>query len=230
MCRIVGTIVIKTRVRKPGATRQSSVPALLRSINALAFNFHLLWETANEIHIKMRTFVSLLLTACLLLDAVDRNGQKAIRTSKKGLKYETAQQWEKAAQEFTLAVAADPANTEYQTAFSPREFQCFAGLHAAGTGPAEQRTMSAHTTLFARHTGMIWVNTLAVSEMERMPAPAGHQKMALYRHSRRKVRKRWAPRRRAARQPRNLLRRRHNTEQLRLISYSGDLKTFIATC
>jgi hypothetical protein len=35
-------------------------------------------------------------------------GKKGEKNFKQGMKYEDAQQWDKAAQEFTLAVAADP--------------------------------------------------------------------------------------------------------------------------
>ncbi|MFX5222119.1 hypothetical protein ABTD21_19575, partial [Acinetobacter baumannii] len=45
------------------------------------------------------------------MTALAKKGEK---NYKRGLQYEAAQQWEQAAQEFALAVAADPSNIEYQ--------------------------------------------------------------------------------------------------------------------
>jgi len=50
--------------------------------------------------------VSLLLAFCLLLMPIVAMAKKGDKNFKEGMKYEAAQQWEKAAQEFTLAVAA----------------------------------------------------------------------------------------------------------------------------
>ncbi len=43
--------------------------------------------------------------------ARDKKGEKNF---KQGMQYEQMQRWEQAAQEFALAVAADPADIEYQ--------------------------------------------------------------------------------------------------------------------
>ena len=61
-----------------------------------------------------RLFASLLVIFCLLVAPMTALAKKGEKNYKQGLKYESAQQWEKAAQEFTLAVAADPSSTEYQ--------------------------------------------------------------------------------------------------------------------
>src|SRR5712691_11768274 len=67
-------------------------------------------ETAMTIKTETRTLVSLLLTFCLLLLTATALAKKGDKNFKEGMRYEAAQQWERAAQEFTLAVAADPSN------------------------------------------------------------------------------------------------------------------------
>ena len=62
--------------------------------------------------------VSLLLTFSLLILPVTALAKKGDKNFKRGMQYENSQQWEKAAQEFTLAVAADPSNMEYQLHFA----------------------------------------------------------------------------------------------------------------
>ncbi len=60
------------------------------------------------------SIISLIIVACLLAVPVSAFGKKGKDHYDRGMKYEQAQQWEKAAQEFTLAVAADPSNVDYQ--------------------------------------------------------------------------------------------------------------------
>src|SRR5947207_3709685 len=176
--------------------------------------------------IKMRTFVSLLLTCCLLVMPLTVMAKKGDEHFKKGLDYETAQQWEKAAQEFTLAVAADPQNTEYQLHFRRASFNASQAFMQQGRALAEQRDYVGAFNAFRQAYGYDPVNTLAVSEMERMlrlqaikdgtappqpkdeenggGTPAGGQTAS------------------EATVPAPA-----HTEQLRVISYSGDLKAFI---
>ena len=67
-------------------------------------------KTINRWH----PIVSLIMVVCLLALPVSALGKKGKDHFNRGVKYEQAQQWEKAAQEFILAVAADPSNAEYQ--------------------------------------------------------------------------------------------------------------------
>ncbi|MCU1266551.1 MAG: hypothetical protein JWM21_2869 [Acidobacteria bacterium] len=191
-------------------------------------NFDLLWERLlMRSTIKMRTLVSLLLTACLLLMPLTVMAKKGDSHFKKGLQFETAQQWEKAAQEFTLAVAADPANTEYQLHFRRASFNASQAFMQQGRALAEQRDYVGAYNSFRQAYGYDPVNTLAVSEMERMlrlqaikdgtvPPPT--------KDSEDNGGATPAPGQMAS-DP-NVVQTTH-TEQLRVISYSGDLKTFI---
>ena len=63
---------------------------------------------------RARASVALLLAFMLLASPVAVMAKKGEKNYKRGLQYEQAQQWEKAAQEYALAVAANPSDTEYQ--------------------------------------------------------------------------------------------------------------------
>ena len=121
-----------------------------------------------RINIKTRTLVSLLLTACLLILPATAFAKKGDKHFKDGLRYEAAQQWEKAAQEFTLAVAADPSNLEYQLHFRRASFNASQSFMQQGRALAEQRDFVGAYNAFRQAYGYDPVNELAVSEMERV--------------------------------------------------------------
>ncbi|HEX8098021.1 MAG TPA: secretin N-terminal domain-containing protein, partial [Pyrinomonadaceae bacterium] len=116
-----------------------------------------------------RSLASLLVTVCLLLTPLTamaaKKGEKNFR---RGLEYESAQQWEKAAQEFTLAVAADPANMEYQLHYRRALFNASQSLMQQGRALAEQKDYLGAYNAFRQAYGYDPVNQLALSEMERM--------------------------------------------------------------
>src|SRR5262249_26124449 len=56
----------------------------------------------------------MVLTITLALPGVAVGGNNGKKNFRQGLKYEDAEQWDLAAQEFALAVAAEPANPEYR--------------------------------------------------------------------------------------------------------------------
>ena len=82
--------------------------------------------------------------------------------------YELAQQWDKAAQEFTLAVAADPSNMEYQLHFRRASFNASQTYMQQGRSLAERGDFVGAYNAFRQAYGYDPVNELAVSEMERM--------------------------------------------------------------
>ena len=171
-----------------------------------------------------RVMVSLLVTFCLLLLPATALAKKGDRNFKQGMEYEKAQQWEKAAQEFTLAVAADPSNLEYQLHFRRSSFNASQSYMQQGRALSEQRDFVGAYNAFRQAYGYDPVNQLAVSEMDRMlqlqavkegtsngsglrPGETGDNSQVVT----------------ATDAPLPSTR----TEQLRVISYSGDLKAFI---
>ncbi len=112
--------------------------------------------------------VSFLLTFCLMLLPVTALAKKGEKNFKRGMQHEAAQQWEKAAQEFMLAVAANPADAEYQLHFRRASFNASQSFMQQGRALAEQRDYVGAYNAFRQAYGYDAVNELAVSEMERM--------------------------------------------------------------
>ena len=121
-----------------------------------------------RIKTKTQLCVSLLLTFSLLILPVTALAKKGDKNFKRGMQYENAQQWEKAAQEFTLAVAADPSNMEYQLHFRRAAFNASQSFMQQGRALAEQRDFVGAYNAFRQAYGYDPVNELAVSEMDRM--------------------------------------------------------------
>ena len=157
------------------------------------------------------------------MTAFAKKGDKHFKSGN-GLRNE-AQQWEKAAQEFTLAVAADPSNLEYQLHFRRASFNASQSYMQQGRALAEQRDFVGAYNAFRQAYGYDPVNELAVSEMERMlrlqgvkEGNNGGSENGLKNTEQGTL----AP---TSAQDPSLPPPR--TEQLRVISYSGDLKAFI---
>ncbi|HEY6230805.1 MAG TPA: hypothetical protein VIW64_06055, partial [Pyrinomonadaceae bacterium] len=176
-----------------------------------------------RIKLQPRIFVSLLLTFCLLVLPATAFAKKGEKNYKQGLRYEAAQQWEKAAQEFTLAVAADPASVEYQLHFRRASFNASQSYMQQGRSLAEQNDFVGAYNAFRQAYGYDPVNELAVSEMERMlrlqgvkegtvPATQNAPKTDVGTLTPTSAQE-------AALEP--------PRTEMRVISYSGDLKAFI---
>ncbi|MEP6913289.1 MAG: hypothetical protein ABI923_11070, partial [bacterium] len=121
-----------------------------------------------RIKTEARFLVSLLLTFCLLFLPVTALAKKGDKNFKAGQRYEENQQWEKAAQEFTLAVAADPSNVEYQLHFRRASFNASQAYMQQGRALSEHNDFVGAYNAFRQAYGYDPVNELAVSEMERM--------------------------------------------------------------
>jgi general secretion pathway protein D len=121
-------------------------------------------KTTNRWH----SIVALGIVTCLLAMPVTAFGKKGRDHYDNGMKYELAQQWEKAAQEFTLALAADPSNVDYQLHYRRAVFNASQMFMQQGRSLAEQRDYIGAYNAFRQAFGYDPVNQLAVSEMERM--------------------------------------------------------------
>jgi general secretion pathway protein D len=114
------------------------------------------------------SIVALVIVTCMLAVPVSALGKKGGDNFNRGMKYEQAQQWEKAAQEFILAVAADPSNVDYQLHYRRAIFNASQMFMQQGRSLAEQRDYVGAYNAFRQAYGYDPVNQLAVSEMERM--------------------------------------------------------------
>ncbi len=117
---------------------------------------------------RSRTLISFVLVTCLLALPITAFAKKGEKNFKRGMQYEQAQQWDKAAQEFTLAVAADPANMEYQLHFRRASFNASQTYMQQGRSLSERGDFVGAYNAFRQAYGYDPVNELAVSEMERM--------------------------------------------------------------
>ncbi|HZT59007.1 MAG TPA: secretin N-terminal domain-containing protein [Pyrinomonadaceae bacterium] len=110
---------------------------------------------------------SVLLCVCLLASSVAAFTPKGQKNYKQGLQYEAAQQWEKAAEEFSLAVAADPANSEYQLHYRRAVFNASQAFVQQGASLMEHGDFVGAYNAFRRAYGYDTSNELARSMMER---------------------------------------------------------------
>ena len=118
---------------------------------------------------RLSSLVALVMVVCLLAVPVSAlGGKKGKDHYDRGMKAEQAQQWEKAAQEFTLAIAADPHNVDYQLHYRRAVFNASQTFMQQGRSLAEQRDYVGAYNAFRMAFGYDPVNQLAVSEMERM--------------------------------------------------------------
>ncbi|HEX2269429.1 MAG TPA: secretin N-terminal domain-containing protein [Pyrinomonadaceae bacterium] len=117
---------------------------------------------------RSRTLISFVLTICLLSLPITAFAKKGEKNFKRGMQYEQAQQWDKAAQEFTLAVAADPSNIEYQLHFRRASFNASQTYMQQGRSLSERGDFVGAYNAFRQAYGYDPVNELAISEMERM--------------------------------------------------------------
>ncbi|MDQ3746023.1 MAG: hypothetical protein M3444_16740, partial [Acidobacteriota bacterium] len=91
-------------------------------------------------------------------------GQKNYRA---GLDYEASQQWEKAAEEFSLALAAEPSNSEYQLHYRRALFNASQFFAQQGGALLERGDYLGAYNAFRRAYGYDSANELARSLMER---------------------------------------------------------------
>lgn len=115
-----------------------------------------------------KSFAASVVIICLLVAPVPVLAKKGDKNYKRGLQHEVAQQWERAAQEFALAVAADPANVEFQLHYRRSLFNASQMFMQRGRTLAEQRDYVGAYNAFRQSYGYDPVNELAQSEMQRM--------------------------------------------------------------
>jgi general secretion pathway protein D len=182
---------------------------------------------------RWHPIVSLLMVICLLAVPVSALGKKGKDHFSRGVKLEQAQRWEQAAQEFMLAVAADPSNAEYQLHYRRACFNASQTFMQQGRSLAEQQDYIGAYNAFRQAFGYDPVNQLAVSEMERMlrlqevktgmsAAPANGDTSKTPDNT-------GTPPSPSNARPTEPVLPPSRPEQVRVINYNGDLKGFIRT-
>lgn len=110
---------------------------------------------------------SSLLTLCLLAPTAAAWSGKGQKNYKEGLRQEQAQQWEKAAEEFSLAAAAEPSNSEYQLHLRRALFNASQAFSQQGAALLERGDYLGAYNAFRRAYSYDPANELARSMMER---------------------------------------------------------------
>ena len=110
-------------------------------------------------------FVALLSPTLALASSGDGGGKKHFKT---GLDAETAEQWDKAVEEFALAVADTPKNPEYRLHYVRALFNASQMYMKRGASLAHEKDYAGAYLAFRKAYGYDPVNELAKSEMERM--------------------------------------------------------------
>jgi general secretion pathway protein D len=106
---------------------------------------------------------------CVLLAApVAVLAKKGEKNYRRGMEYEQAQQWEKAAAEFALAVAAAPSDTEYQLHYRRSIFNASQTYMTRGRALADQGDYIGAYNAYRQAYGLDPVNDLAAQEMDRV--------------------------------------------------------------
>src|SRR5688572_25335427 len=110
---------------------------------------------------------SVFLILCLLASPVSAFGSKGEKNYKRGLEFEAAQQWEKAVEEFALAVAAQPSNAEYQLHYRRSVFNASQLIMKQAATLFEHGDYLGAYNSFRRASAYDPANELARSMMER---------------------------------------------------------------
>ncbi|HZH34933.1 MAG TPA: secretin N-terminal domain-containing protein [Pyrinomonadaceae bacterium] len=116
----------------------------------------------------LRSLAAFALIVCLLTSPIMAAGKKGEKNFKQGMKHEVSEQWDKAAEEFALAVAANPANAEYRLHYIRALFNASQMMMKRGRNFAELKDYVSAYNAFRQAYGYDPVNELARSEMERM--------------------------------------------------------------
>ncbi|MDT5269464.1 MAG: ral secretion pathway protein [Acidobacteriota bacterium] len=115
-----------------------------------------------------RPFAALLMAFVLFAAPVAVLAKKGEKNYNRGIEYEKAQQWEKAAQEFALAVAASPSTTEYQLHYRRSVFNASQNYMTKGRALADQGDYIGAYNAYRQAYGLDPVNDLAAQEMDRV--------------------------------------------------------------
>ncbi|HYG11416.1 MAG TPA: secretin N-terminal domain-containing protein [Pyrinomonadaceae bacterium] len=121
-----------------------------------------------KLTVSVRAYASLVLILCLLAVPVAVSAKKGEKNYKRGLEQERAMQWERAAQEFALAVAANPSDIEYQLHYRRAIFNASQRFMEQGRTLAEQGDFTGAYNAYRQAVGYDPINELASSEMARM--------------------------------------------------------------
>ncbi|MEO6655664.1 MAG: secretin N-terminal domain-containing protein [Pyrinomonadaceae bacterium] len=118
--------------------------------------------------IHVRFFISLFLLMSMLSPVAVFAFTDGKKHFNEGMKHEDTEQWDKAVEEFALAVADSPKNPEFRLHLTRALFNASQMFMKKGTTAAKEKDFEAAYVAFRRAYAFDPTNELAKSEMERM--------------------------------------------------------------
>ncbi|CAN5393321.1 tetratricopeptide repeat protein [soil metagenome] len=116
----------------------------------------------------VRFSITMFLLISLLSPTIILAGDDGKKHFKEGMKAENAEVWDKAVEEFALAVVDDPKNPEYRLHYQRALFNASQMYMKRGTALAEQKDYAGAYLAFRKAYGYDPTNELAKSETERV--------------------------------------------------------------
>lgn len=117
----------------------------------------------------IRQTLTLSLSLCLVLSGTAfGGGKKGKKNFNEGVKYSAQQQWDLAAQEFALAVAAEPDNSEYRANYLRALMQASMMFAKRGDALAEQNDFASAYNAYRQSFAYDPTNEVAKVKMQRM--------------------------------------------------------------
>ena len=118
--------------------------------------------------ISVRVFASLLLVLSMLSPTAIFAYNDGKKHFNQGMKYEVSEQWDKAVEEFALAVSDNPKNPEFRLHLTRALFNASQMFMKKGTMAAKENDYQGAYVAFRRAYAFDPTNELAKSEMDRM--------------------------------------------------------------
>jgi general secretion pathway protein D len=116
----------------------------------------------------LRVFLTTLLLFSLVMPMAVLGADNAKKYFSQGMKHEVAEEWDKAVEQFALAVADSPKNPEYRLHLTRALFNASQQYMKKGSAAAKEKDYEAAYLAFRRAYAFDPTNELAKSEMDRM--------------------------------------------------------------
>lgn len=121
-------------------------------------------KTSNHVRFTLSLFLVMTMLSPIAVFALG-DGKKHF---KEGMKHESAEEWDKASEEFALAVIDNPKDSEYRLHLARSLFNASQMFMKKGTLAAKEKDFTSAYTAFRRAYAYDPTNELAKSEMDRM--------------------------------------------------------------
>lgn len=179
---------------------------------------------------RPRIFIAFAMMFCLLLSPLYVYAKKGEKNFNQGMKYELEMKWDLAAQEFALALAQNPSDSEYRLHYQRAMFNSSQMFMTQGRALEEKGDYVGAYNAFRQAYAYDPVNELALAEMDRMKRLQQDKIDGKIKDDKSKQDAkivRTSLNERSTPQQDKTQYGSITTEQRRVVNYNGDLKAFI---